>query len=108
MFGNIKEKIEGYIETRIELIKLETQEQLTKFIFQVAKSLILFIIGAIAVFFISLTIAMGINQGLESRYAGFLFMSVFYTLIFIFVYIYKDSKIINNLITFKSKTTTQP
>jgi len=108
MFGKIKENIEGYIETRIELIKLETQEQLTKFIFQVAKSLILFTIGAMVVFFLSVALAMGINQGFESRYAGFLFMAGFYLLIFIIVYIYKDSKIVNDLLTFKPKNTTKP
>jgi cytochrome c biogenesis protein CcdA len=108
MFGKIKENIEGYIETRIELIKLETQEQLTKFISQIAKSLILFIIGAMVVFFLSVALAMGINQGFDSWYAGFLFMAGFYLLIFIIVYIYKDSKFVNDLISFKPKNTTKP
>lgn len=108
MFGKIIEKVEGYIETRIELIKLDAQVQLTEFVFSTVKILMLMMIAATVLFFINIALAMLINQMLESRYVGFLIMAGFYGIIFIIVYIYKDSKFINDLITFKSKNTAKP
>jgi len=108
VFAKIIEKVEGYIENRFELIKLEAQEQLNTFIFNTIKVLFLVMIAATVLLLINIALAMYINQLFESRFIGFFFMAGFYAIIFIFVYIYKDSKIINNLITFNPKNATKP
>ena len=77
------DNLKGYVETKIELLKIEAQEKLTTLI---TFFLILFciaIFGVLAFFFLNIALALFLNQLLASAFLGFVILGSFYLLILI-------------------------
>ena len=84
------EDLTGYIEDKAELYKLEFKEELS---YILSKLLVLMLLSFVfLVFFVFATITLGsyLNQLLGSTYYGHLIITLFYLLIFVLIYIFKD------------------
>lgn len=65
-----------YVQTNIEIAKLEFQEKLEESIKKVVLMAILAIMAALFLTFLLITIALFLNEILESQYLGFLLVTV--------------------------------
>ena len=90
MFSKIKENIEGYILTKVELFKLEVEEQLVLSLVKMVKLLLFGIVGSLFLLFLSIAIAQMINNAMESRIWGYLIISFFYLSILVILYFYRN------------------
>ena len=61
------ETLMGYIETQIEIVKLDIKEQAEKSIQDLIQALVILLIGGIFLVFFSMAIAIGLNILLESK-----------------------------------------
>lgn len=61
-----------YLETRLDLIKTETQERLEIIVIQLIYLIVLLLLASLTSIFLFIMLAVGINEWLDSRYAGFL------------------------------------
>ena len=76
----------GYIDTRIDLIKLEVQEKLKNGLVSLLHVVLLGFAAFMAVIFLNIFIALLLNDLLDSQFWGFGIVTLFYiTLLVIFV-----------------------
>lgn len=73
--NKLTSNISDYIDTRVELIKLDTQEQIVKAVITMFELLIVFVIVTITMVFLNLTLAYYLNSVLESSYTGFMIVA---------------------------------
>lgn len=89
---NLVDNVAGYIENKIELVKIEAKETAAKVIVKA----ILF--SAIAVFtlftliFASATAALALNSALDSNFLGFLIVTGFYLLLLIVAFVFQSNE----------------
>ena len=77
------ENISGYIETRLELFKLDIQEGLAKILANLAFFSILLLLVLIVLIFISMTVSFYLNKALDSSFLGFGIVALFYLLLLV-------------------------
>jgi len=89
--GELKENLVKLIEAKFELTKLNLQDKIEGIAVKVVYALLTFILGIVVVIFLSILIALGINNLLESYWLGFLIMFVIYAIILtIFIFARKS------------------
>lgn len=96
-FHKVIEAFNGFIETKVEILKLDAREEIGTLI---AKLLVLLLIGlfsALVLLFLSLACAYALNDVLESTYAGLLIVGGFYLVISIVLYSNRK-KVIHNIV----------
>ncbi len=81
----------GYIETKIELLKLDAKDELENLISKLLVSSIIVVCALIAISLLSFGLSQVLNGYLKSSYLGFLIVGVFYLLIAIVVLSKKDN-----------------
>jgi hypothetical protein len=83
------ENITGYVETRIELLKMDVKEEVSK---GVAKALVYVIIVALATLFVLLISMAGAYKIAESvgTWGGFAIVAGFYLLLGLLVYAFRN------------------
>jgi uncharacterized membrane protein YqjE len=87
----IAENLTNYVETRLELFKLEIRTDFAK---AIAKALALFFLGLLAflfLLFVSLGVAYLINELFRSSYIGFFSVGMLYGLLFLLLYTNRKS-----------------
>jgi len=90
LFSKIKENIEGYILTRVELLKLEAEEQLLVLLIRLVKLMLFGFAGILFLLFFSIAMAQIINTAMNSRFWGYLILSFFYLSILLILYFYRN------------------
>ncbi|AXE19405.1 hypothetical protein DR864_17475 [Runella rosea] len=60
-----------YLETRLDLIKTETQERLENIAIRLIYLVVLLLLAGLTGIFLFIMLAVGINEWLDSRYLGF-------------------------------------
>jgi H+/Cl- antiporter ClcA len=65
-----------YVQTNIEIAKVDVQEKIEETVKKVALVAILAITGSMFSIFLLLTLALFLNKILESQYAGFLIVTI--------------------------------
>jgi hypothetical protein len=85
-FQKVIEAFNGFIETKVEILKLDAREEIGTLIAKLLVLLLISLFSAMILFFVSLAGAYAINKGLESAYAGLLIVGGFYLLIAIVLY----------------------
>ena len=75
-----------YVQTNIEIAKVEVQEKMEDTLKKVALFAILAIVGTIFLIFLLITLALFLNKILLSQYLGFLIITVFLGIICGIVY----------------------
>lgn len=83
----------GYVETRLELYKIQFQEQIAKAISVLALILVLVAVFGLTVVFLSLALANHLNEMFESQFIGFLIVAAVYLIAGILILIYKEKLI---------------
>ena len=65
-----------YVQTNIEIAKVEVQEKIEDTVKKVALIAVLVITGTLFLIFLLITLALFLNKTLESQYLGFLIITV--------------------------------
>ena len=91
-----------YVQTNIEIAKVEVQEKIEETIKKVALIAILAITGLLFLIFVLITLSLFLNKILESQYFGFLIVTVILGIICGVVYIkikplLESSKVVEDL-----------
>jgi hypothetical protein len=90
-FDNLLKSLTGYIETKVELTRIEAKETISKIAAKIMLYISLFILLQFTIAFISLTVGTILNEILDSRFAGFAIVSGLYLLIIIIMFLKKDA-----------------
>jgi hypothetical protein len=83
------EKAVDYLETRIELFKLEAVSKLSEVISSVFSSLIVIVFLVLFVFMVNIGVALWIGDVLGKAYYGFFIVAGFYILIGFILYLFR-------------------
>ncbi len=84
-FENIAANLTGYVETRLELFKLEIKTDLAKALAKVVTLIFVCFLGFLFLLFVSLGASHLINTMLDSYYAGFLIIASLYGILLLVV-----------------------
>jgi hypothetical protein len=85
------ENLGGYVETRVELLKLEIKEEITKSMAKLSLIFAVAVIFLIAIVFISFGVAIYLGQLVESLVAGCAIVGGLYFLLALVILFYKES-----------------
>lgn len=73
--NKLTSSIADYIDTQVELVKLDTQEQIIKAVIILFEFLIVFVIVGIVMVFMNLTLAYYLNTFFQEPYVGFMIVA---------------------------------
>lgn len=79
------DNLKGYIETKIELLKIEAQEKITTIITIFLVVFCIAIFGVLAFLFLNFGLAYYLNSLLKSEFLGFIILGSFYFIIMLFL-----------------------
>ncbi len=96
--GQLIENLTGFIRVKIELLKLEILEEISKGIATLLSLIVIMILGLFVLAFGSLTLAVIINNYLASPYLGYIIITGFYTVVLIIVFLLSKSGKLTDLI----------
>jgi hypothetical protein len=91
-FTEIIQTIKSLVETRIELVKSDIQDQVVGMLSRLILLILIGSIGLVSGLFLSLSLAFYISQVTQSPYLGFLVVAVCYLVVVVFLYLTKDSQ----------------
>ena len=91
--GTLKENLEDYIETRIDLIKFKTAEKGASAISGIIVGVALFIFSMFILLFLSFSAAYAISYATQKPYLGFLAVAGFYILLVVLLLALKEKLI---------------
>jgi signal transduction histidine kinase len=77
----LTEDLSGYVEARVELLKLEVREEVAKAITRVMVLGVVILLLVLLVVFLSIGFAFYFNQYFEEKYAGFFLVGGFYLIL---------------------------
>lgn len=80
---SLMKNLMGYIDTRIDLVRLEVQQKVKTIFVGVAQGATLAILGLLFVLFLSIFAGLALNDALDSHYWGFGIVAGFYLLLLI-------------------------
>ena len=89
----------GFIETRIEILKLDAKEEAVRVIAKLLTIAVIVLFGTLFFIFLSVAIAIFLNQIMGSAYMGFVVLAGFFFLLWMSVLIIKKTKWYNDQIT---------
>lgn len=100
MFGldGVLENAQGYMDSKIQLVKLEIQDKLTKVITLLLLMISVLFLSMMTLTFLSMALAYFFNSLLNSSYLGFIIMGFLYFALIIIIVLSKNSihkKILN-------------
>lgn len=87
---SIIENLSGYVENKLEILKIELKEDAAIIASRLILLIILCTLAIIILLFLSLTAGIVINLWLGSSYLGFLIIGTFYLLLLLLVIIFKN------------------
>jgi hypothetical protein len=70
--------VEGYLDARFVVLKIEIREMLTQVAERMAIGLVIILLGGIALMLFSIGLSLLVNELTDSRYAGFLVVALMY------------------------------
>ncbi|QIX61496.1 phage holin family protein [Hymenobacter lutimineralis] len=93
LMGNLM----GYLDTRIDLIRLETQEKVKVAFVGTAHGVTMALIGLLFLVFLSIFAGLALNDALDSSFWGFGIVAGFYLLLLIIFIVGVDKKLFQGL-----------
>lgn len=90
-FNKLTETVSAYIETRIELLKLDAKDEVSKVMAKAMTWGVILACALTALLFISLGLSMFFNELTESGYLGYWIVAGIYLIIALIIFIFKDS-----------------
>jgi uncharacterized membrane protein YqjE len=88
---NLLDNLSGYLETRLELYKLEVREDVARILSKAVVYIILFFFGFLFLMFFSIGLAHFINIYFQGAYVGYWIISSVYGLAFLLFIIFRKS-----------------
>ncbi|MBS1682352.1 MAG: phage holin family protein [Bacteroidetes bacterium] len=80
---NLVNSLSGYVETRVELLKLELREEVARVVSHGLMLVVLFLLGLLFLVFFSFGLANYFNKFFNDQYAGYWIVSAIYLLLFL-------------------------
>ncbi len=93
IIGNLK----GYLDTRIDLVRLETQEKVKSAFVGTVHGVSLAAIGLLFFIFLNLFVALMLNDAMDSPFWGFGIVAAFYLVLLIIFVVGIDKKLFQGL-----------
>jgi hypothetical protein len=87
----------GYLDTRIDLVRLEVQQKVKDIFIGVVHGTTLAILGLLFVVFLSIFAGLALNHALSSSYLGFGIVAAFYLLLLVLVLVGLDKSAFKGL-----------
>ncbi len=84
---NLVQNLTGYVEDRIELMKIEIREDVAKAMARTLLIVVLFLLGFLFLVFLSVGLAHFLNSFFDASYAGYWLVAGIYGLIFLILFI---------------------
>lgn len=94
---NLIENLMGYIDTRIDIIRLEIQEKLKSSLVSLLHAVLLGFAAFMSVIFLSIFLGLLLNHLLDSSFWGFGIIALIYILLLVVLLIGLDKKVFNNV-----------
>ncbi len=88
----------GFIETRVEIVKLELKEESVRVVAKLLTLIVKVLFGTLFFIFISVALALYLNQILSSGYLGFVILAGFFFLLWMIVLIIRKTSWYNGQI----------
>ena len=73
--------LSGYVETRVALVKIEIREEVAGILSRGLMIMIMFMIGFLFVLFLGIGLAQYLNTVVESEFAGYMIVALFFGLL---------------------------
>ena len=86
---NLVENLSGYVETRIELIKLEVREEIAKVLSRALMIGLLLLLGLLFILFISLGWANYLNAYFSDSFSGYWIVAGIYGVPCLIIYVFR-------------------
>ena len=80
---SLKENLTGYVDARVQLLKLEVREDIAKVVTRALVFSVIIFLGSLFIIFFSLGLSIFINQYFKQSYTGFWIVGGFYLVLFI-------------------------
>ena len=96
--GEIVQTIKSIVETRIQLVKSEIQDEFVGILSRLILLMIMGVLTLLVFLFLSLSLAFFISQVTQSPYLGFLIVALMYLLVVLILYLTRDSHSIQDQI----------
>ena len=94
---NLMENLMGYIDTRIDIIRLEIQEKLKGAFVGIIHGILLGFFAFMSVIFVSIFLGLLLNHLLDSTFWGFGIIALLYVIVLVVLVIGLDKKVFNNI-----------
>jgi hypothetical protein len=94
---NLIEHLMGYIDTRLDIIKLEIQEKMKAAFVGVIHGVLLGLVGLMCLIFVSIFLGLVLNEVLDSTFWGFGIVALFYIILLVVLVIGLDKKVFQNM-----------
>lgn len=93
MIGNLM----GYVDTRIDLLKLDLQTKLKSILVSTVHGVLLGLVGLMVLLFLNVFIALLLNDVLDSHFWGFGIVTLFYLILLIILLVGLDKKVFQGI-----------
>lgn len=94
---NLIENLMGYIDTRIDIIRLEIQEKLKSFFVSLLHAVLLGFAAFMSLIFLSIFLGLLLNHLLDSSFWGFGIIALVYIILLVVLLVGLDKKVFNNV-----------
>ncbi|WP_299818601.1 phage holin family protein [uncultured Pontibacter sp.] len=94
---NIMENLMGYIDTRIDIIRLEIQEKLKAALVNTIHAVLLGLVGFMCLIFVSIFLGLLLNHLLDSSFWGFGIVALFYVILLVVLIVGLDKKVFSDI-----------
>jgi hypothetical protein len=88
---DIINSLSGYVEARVELIKIEIREEVAGILSRGLMIMLIFMIGFLFFLFLCFGLAQYLNTLLESQFAGYLIVALFFGLVLLVLLLFRKS-----------------
>ncbi|RNI26926.1 phage holin family protein [Rufibacter latericius] len=87
----------GYIDTRIDLVKLDLQTKLKSIFVSTVHGVLLGLVGLMVLLFLNIFLALLLNDLLDSRFWGFGIITLFYLILLVILIVGLDKKVFQGM-----------
>lgn len=94
---NLIDNLMGYIDTRIDIIRLEIQEKLKSSFVSLIHAVLLGFAALMSVIFVSIFLGLLLNHLLDSSFWGFGIIALFYVILLVVLVVGLDKKVFQGI-----------
>ena len=87
----------GYVDTRIDIIRLEIQEKLKAAFVSTVHAVLLGFVALMVVLFLNIFLGLLLNELLDSSFWGFGIVTLFYIILLVVLFVGLDKKVFQNM-----------